>query len=60
MTSRGRGILMMGLCGSGKTLMFSQLCHGVDVVTVTSIKESSGNYTAGKVSYYVAICHCNT
>lgn len=49
-TSRGRGILLMGLCESGKTQMFSRLCHGVDVVSVTSIKESAGTYTAGKKS----------
>lgn len=39
----------MGLCESGKTQLFSQLCHGVDVISVTSVKESSGTYTAGKV-----------
>lgn len=49
-TSRGRGILLMGLCESGKTQLFSQLCHGVDVVSVTSIKESSGTYITGKKS----------
>lgn len=50
----------MGLCESGKTQMFSQLCHGVDVLSVTSIKESSGKYTTGNVSYLETYFGCNS
>lgn len=49
-TSKHRGVLLMGLCESGKTQLFSQLCHGIDVLSVTSIKESSGEYVVGKKS----------
>ncbi|KAB7494460.1 Signal recognition particle receptor subunit beta [Armadillidium nasatum] len=34
-------IALLGLCGSGKTQLFYQLCHGIDVLSVTSVKESS-------------------
>ncbi|XP_019870565.1 signal recognition particle receptor subunit beta [Aethina tumida] len=43
-TSR-RGILITGLCDSGKTVIFSQLVHNKYVETHTSIKENIGNYT---------------
>ncbi|XP_050715490.1 signal recognition particle receptor subunit beta-like [Eriocheir sinensis] len=49
-SSKRRGVLLMGLCESGKTQMFSQLCHGVDVLSVTSVKESAGTYITGKKS----------
>ncbi|KAG0714624.1 Signal recognition particle receptor subunit beta [Chionoecetes opilio] len=48
--AKGRGVLLVGLCESGKTQLFSQLCHGVDVISVTSIKESAGTYAMGKKS----------
>jgi len=37
-------ILIIGLCDSGKTLLFSQLIHKRHVDTHTSIKENSGTY----------------
>ncbi|KAG7178013.1 signal recognition particle receptor subunit beta-like [Homarus americanus] len=49
-TSKRRAILLMGLCESGKTHLFSQLCYGTDVTSVTSIKESVGEYSSGKKS----------
>ncbi|XP_064115563.1 signal recognition particle receptor subunit beta-like [Macrobrachium nipponense] len=48
--SKKRGVLLVGLCESGKTLLFSRLCHDKEVVSVTSMKESSGEYTFGKKS----------
>ncbi|XP_013420918.1 signal recognition particle receptor subunit beta-like [Lingula anatina] len=39
-----RGILMMGACDGGKTLMFSRLTANKYVETYTSIKENTGNY----------------
>nr|XP_053634963.1 signal recognition particle receptor subunit beta-like [Cherax quadricarinatus] len=49
-TSKRRAVLLMGLCESGKTQLFSQLCYGTDVISVTSIKESVGEYVTGKKS----------
>lgn len=34
----------MGLCESGKTLLFSQLLHSIVSETFTSIAENIGNY----------------
>ncbi|CAH1170370.1 unnamed protein product [Phaedon cochleariae] len=42
--SSRRGILLTGLCDSGKTLIFSQLIHNKNVQTHTSIKENIANY----------------
>ncbi|XP_072048183.1 signal recognition particle receptor subunit beta-like [Amphiura filiformis] len=46
--TRGRNtkqaILLVGLCDSGKTLLFSRLVHGKYVSSYTSIKENSGIY----------------
>ncbi|KAB0795475.1 hypothetical protein PPYR_12314 [Photinus pyralis] len=39
-----RGVLLTGLCDSGKTLTFSQLVHGKYVNTQTSMKENVGEY----------------
>ncbi|XP_006822972.1 signal recognition particle receptor subunit beta-like [Saccoglossus kowalevskii] len=39
-----RGVLLVGLCDSGKTLLFSKLTSGKYVMTQTSIKENSGTY----------------
>ncbi|XP_075215794.1 signal recognition particle receptor beta [Lycorma delicatula] len=39
-----RGILVMGLCDSGKTLIFSHLLYKRYVMTHTSIKENIGDY----------------
>lgn len=50
---KGRGVLLMGLCESGKTLLFSRLCYDKDVISVTSIKESVGEYVFGKKSLTV-------
>lgn len=47
-TSKRRAVLLMGLCESGKTQLFSQLCYGTDVLSVTSIKESVGEFVLGK------------
>lgn len=46
----------MGQCESGKTQMFSQLCHGIDVISVTSVKESAGTYMTGKVGCMETFC----
>jgi len=51
--SKGRGILILGICESGKTQLFSQLCYGKDVVSVTSLKESSAEFVSGKKSLTV-------
>ncbi|KAK7078490.1 hypothetical protein SK128_023087 [Halocaridina rubra] len=48
--SKKRGVLLLGLCESGKTLLFSLLCHNSDVLSVTSLKESVGEYVFGKKS----------
>merc|ERR1712055_1287975 len=42
------GILMLGLCESGKSLLFSQLVHNKFIPSFTSIKENSGPYQAPK------------
>jgi len=42
--SSKRGVLLTGLCDSGKTVIFSQLVHGKYVSTQTSMKENSGEY----------------
>ena len=42
--SSKRGVLLTGLCDSGKTLTFSQLVHGKYVSTQTSMKENVGDY----------------
>ncbi|XP_018564483.1 signal recognition particle receptor subunit beta [Anoplophora glabripennis] len=42
--SSKRGILLTGLCDSGKTLIYSQLVHNKNVQTHTSIKENIGSY----------------
>ncbi|KAJ8945040.1 hypothetical protein NQ318_019035 [Aromia moschata] len=42
--STRRGILLTGLCNSGKTLIYSQLLHNKNVQTHTSIVENTGNY----------------
>ncbi|KAK5645382.1 hypothetical protein RI129_006682 [Pyrocoelia pectoralis] len=39
-----RGVLLTGLCDSGKTLAFSQLVHGKYVSTQTSMKANVGDY----------------
>lgn len=51
--SKRRGILIIGICESGKTQLFSQLCYGKEVVSVTSIKESSAEFVYGKKSLTV-------
>ncbi|KAK3863902.1 hypothetical protein Pcinc_030369 [Petrolisthes cinctipes] len=52
-SSKRQAVLLLGLCESGKTQLFSQLCHDTDVISVTSIKESSAQYTVGKKSLTV-------
>ncbi|KAF5306996.1 hypothetical protein FQR65_LT07219 [Abscondita terminalis] len=42
--SSKRGVLLTGLCDSGKTLIFAQLVHGKYVNTQTSMKENLGDY----------------
>jgi len=42
--SSKRGVLLTGLCDSGKTLLFSQLVHGEYVNTQTSMKENFGDF----------------
>jgi len=42
------GILMLGLCESGKSLLFSQLVHNKFIPSFTSIKENSGPYQSTK------------
>lgn len=49
--SKKQGLLLLGLCDSGKTTIFTRLVHGKFVNTHTSIKENSGMYnTTGKKS----------
>lgn len=52
--SSRQGILLTGLCDSGKTLIYSQLVHNKHVQTHTSIKENIGNYIHNNVSNYVS------
>ena len=40
---KGKSILLVGLPGSGKTLIFGQLIHKKPVLTVTSVKENVGS-----------------
>ncbi|KAJ8964853.1 hypothetical protein NQ314_004571 [Rhamnusium bicolor] len=42
--SSRQGILLTGLCDSGKTLIYSQLIYNKNVQTHTSIKENIGSY----------------
>ncbi|KAG5889249.1 hypothetical protein JTB14_006385 [Gonioctena quinquepunctata] len=42
--SSRQGILLTGLCDSGKTLIFSQLIHNKQIKSHTSIKENVANY----------------
>ncbi|XP_033103893.1 signal recognition particle receptor subunit beta-like isoform X2 [Anneissia japonica] len=46
--SRGRGgrnsVLLVGLSGAGKTLLFSRLMYNKDAVTFTSTKENAGSH----------------
>lgn len=42
--SAKNGILLTGLCDSGKTLIFTQLIYKKQVLTHTSIKENVGNF----------------
>ncbi|XP_042885346.1 signal recognition particle receptor subunit beta-like [Penaeus japonicus] len=51
--SKRHGVLLMGLCESGKTQLFSWICHGADVTTVTSMKPSNAEYKIGKKSLTV-------
>jgi len=45
-SNKRRGVLICGLCDSGKTLLFSRLVNKTYTTTHTSIKENSGPYTA--------------
>ena len=44
------GILLFGLCESGKTLIFARLVFNKFIQTHTSIKENLNFYSTGKVS----------
>ncbi|CAG2053094.1 unnamed protein product [Timema podura] len=48
-----RGVLLLGLCDSGKTLLFTRLLHEKFVLTHTSIKENVGDYVVNNVSKQV-------
>nr|CAD7206682.1 unnamed protein product [Timema douglasi] len=48
-----RGVLLVGLCDSGKTLLFTRLLHEKFVLTHTSIKENVGDYVVNNVSKQV-------
>lgn len=41
-------VLILGPCYAGKTLLFSQLMHGMQIETFTSIKENVGQYSGRK------------
>nr|CAD7397937.1 unnamed protein product [Timema cristinae]CAD7432339.1 unnamed protein product [Timema monikensis] len=45
-----RGVLLLGLCDSGKTLLFTRLLHEKFVLTHTSIKENVGDYVVNNRS----------
>lgn len=45
-----RGVLLTGLCDSGKTVLFSHLIAGKYVDTQTSMKENVGSYLINNVS----------
>ncbi|KAK6620270.1 hypothetical protein RUM44_006671 [Polyplax serrata] len=47
------GILLLGLCDSGKTLIFSRLLFKKFVHTHTSIKENVNEYVVGNASYKI-------
>ncbi|CAG5116499.1 unnamed protein product [Candidula unifasciata] len=42
--SKRHGVLLLGICDAGKTLIFSQLVHKAFKQTYTSIKINSGDY----------------
>lgn len=42
--TRRDAVAFLGLSESGKTHLMSQLCHKIDVLTVTSIKESKSTF----------------
>lgn len=44
-----RGVLLTGLCDSGKTLLFARLVYKNYVNTQTSIKENLGDYAVNNV-----------
>ncbi|CAG9862570.1 unnamed protein product [Phyllotreta striolata] len=46
--SSRQGILLTGICDSGKTLIFSQLIHNKHIQTHTSIKENVANFSNEK------------
>nr|CAD7458572.1 unnamed protein product [Timema tahoe] len=48
-----RGVLLLGLCDSGKTLLFTRLLHEKFVLTHTSIKENVGDYVVNNRSLRV-------
>nr|CAD7572077.1 unnamed protein product [Timema californicum] len=48
-----RGVLLVGLCDSGKTLLFTRLLHDKFVLTHTSIKENVGDYVVNNRSLRV-------
>ncbi|KAK4876075.1 hypothetical protein RN001_012497 [Aquatica leii] len=48
--SSKRGVLLTGLCDSGKTLIFAQLVHGKYTSTQTSMKENLGDYLVKNVT----------
>ena len=51
-----RGICLMGLCESGKTLIFNQLVFGKAVETYTSMKENTSSIEVkNKVSVTVVL-----
>lgn len=54
--SSKRGILLTGLCDSGKTLIYSQLVHNKSVQTHTSIKENIGTYLINNVRILILTC----
>merc|ERR1719419_2200687 len=43
-SSKRSGVLLLGLCDAGKTLMYSRLVHGKYLLTHTSIRENYGTY----------------
>merc|ERR1719322_2327777 len=48
-------VLMAGLSGSGKTLIFSQLLCGEDKETLTSLKENHAVYSVGEKSDHLTL-----
>ena len=51
--SKRGAVLLMGLCESGKTQMFAQICYGFSVTSVTSTTSSSAPYKMGNVSFMI-------